>query len=451
MTTTGSSRVKNRWLVVLGAVLVQLCLGAIYAWSVFTPYLTDPAGPFGFTRTQTQIIFSISLLSFAITMILAGRWQARSGPYIVALTGGIVMGAGYALAGLMGNNLFGYFWNQVLFIGLLSGIGIGLAYVCPIACGMKWFPDKKGLITGLAVAGFGFGALIWIQLAGDFGGLLARFGVLNVFLIYGITFAVAIAIGTTWLVNPPEGYCPPGWDPNCPIPGAPTSPTRSGPGIRAGEMLRTPQFYGIWVMFLFAAMAGLLVIGNIVLFGIDALQAEGYTLAEATAIAGLAMAVFYALANGGGRIAWGAISDRIGRKTSLIIMCATQGLIMIAFFWMGSVPALLYLGTTIIGFNYGGAFALFPTITGDLFGTEYVGENYGWVFTSYGVGGVIGPIMAAGIRDSLGNWLAGFIIAGVACLVAAVIGWRLQPPREVTEATSATSATSLTSAPDRSR
>jgi MFS transporter, OFA family, oxalate/formate antiporter len=447
MTTTGSSRVKNRWLVVVGAVLVQLCLGAIYAWSVFTPYLTDPAGPFGFTRTQTQIIFSISLLSFAITMILAGRWQARSGPFIVALTGGIVMGAGYVLAGLLGNALFGHFINQILFIGLVSGIGIGLGYVCPIACGMKWFPDKKGLITGLAVAGFGFGALFWIQIAGDFGGLLARYGVQTVFVIYGIAFAAIIALGTTWLVNPPDGYCPPGWDPNCVV-ASTNSPTRRGAGIRAREMLRTPQFYGIWVMFLFAAMAGLLVIGNIVLFGRDALQESGYTLAEATAIAGLAMAVFYALANGGGRIAWGAISDRIGRKTSLIINCATQGLIMIAFFWMGGIPVLLYLGTTIIGFNYGGSFALFPTITGDLFGTEHVGENYGWVFTAYGIGGVIGPIMAAFIRDTLGSWLAGFVIAGAACLVAAIIGWRLSPPREVTEPSLTPSP--LASASDRS-
>jgi OFA family oxalate/formate antiporter-like MFS transporter len=430
MTTTDSPKVMNRWLVVVGAVLVQLCLGALYAWSVFTPYLVE--APFAFTKTQTQIIFSVSLASFAFTMILAGRWQARSGPHIVALIGGLVMGAGWVVAGLLGNSLFGYFINQIIFIGLVAGIGVGLAYVCPIACGIKWFPDKKGLITGLAVAGFGFGALIWIQLAGEFGGLLERFGVLNVFTIYGIVFAVAVVLGSTWLVNPPAGYCPPGW-----IPAAAQakngSPTRSGPGIRSGAMLRTPQFYGIWIMFLFSAMAGLLVIGNIKLFGIEALQAKGYAAERASAIAGIAMAVFYSIANGGGRIAWGAISDRIGRKTSLIIMCAVQGLVMIAFFWMGGIPALLFIGTTIIGFNYGGAFALFPTITGDLFGTEHVGENYGWVFTSYGVGGIIGPIMAAGIRDTLGSWVAGFVIAGVACLVAAVIGSQLKPPKVVGE------------------
>jgi OFA family oxalate/formate antiporter-like MFS transporter len=213
MSESADTRVRNRWLVVLGAVVIQLCLGAIYAWSVFTPYLIE--APFAFTKTQTQVIFSVSLASFALTMILAGRWQARSGPRIVALTGGLVLGAGYILAGLLKNALFGHYVNQILFVGLVAGIGIGLAYVCPIAVGMRWFPDKKGLITGLAVAGFGFGALIWIQLAGEFGGLLESIGVSGVFTLYGAIFAVAISVGSIWMVNPPAGWRPAGMDSYC--------------------------------------------------------------------------------------------------------------------------------------------------------------------------------------------------------------------------------------------
>ena len=173
----------------MGAVLIQLCLGAIYAWSVFTPYLIKE--PFYFTKTQTQVVFSVGLATFAVVMVLAGRWQAKSGPRIVALTGGLVLGVGYLLAGLLKDALFGYFVNQIIFIGLVGGAGIGLAYVCPIAVGMKWFPDKKGLITGLAVAGFGFGALIWVKLAGSWGHLLDSMGVSGVFVLYGIIFAVA--------------------------------------------------------------------------------------------------------------------------------------------------------------------------------------------------------------------------------------------------------------------
>jgi OFA family oxalate/formate antiporter-like MFS transporter len=140
------------------------------------------------------------------------------------------------------------------------------------------------------------------------------------------------------------------------------------------------------------------------------------------------MAVFYSIANGLGRILWGTFSDRIGRKRALILMCTLQGVIMLLFFWMGSSEALLYLAATIIGFNFGGNFSLFPTTTADLFGSANVGRNYGWVFTAYGVGGIVGPIMAAAFGDAK-NWLPAFIISGIACLVAALIGVTLKPPK----------------------
>jgi len=413
-------KVMNRNLVVLGAILIQLCLGAIYAWSVFTPALKDANGPFAFSAVQTQAIFSVGLATFAIVMVLAGKLQAQIGPRRVSVMGGVLLGAGYLLAGIFGKT----FLPQLVFIGLVGGAGIGLAYVCPIKVGMAWFPDKKGLITGLAVAGFGFGALIWVKLAGSWGGLIASMGVLKVFALYGVLFAAAVLVGSIWMVNPPAGWKPEGWEPPSAADGKPAE----GHQMLPMEMLRTPQFYGLWGMFIFSAMAGLMTIGIIKLFGIDALQKAGLSAAEASAVAGTAMAVFYSIANGLGRIIWGSLSDKLGRKACLFTMCLLQGIMMLLFFRLGGSKWGLYLGAAIIGFNFGGNFSLFPTATADFFGAKNVGLNYGYVFTAYGVGGIIGPIMAGYIRDVWKDFHSAFVISGIACLVAAAIALMLKPP-----------------------
>jgi len=423
-------RVMNRWLVVVGALLIQLALGAIYAWSVFTPLLKE--APYSFTATQTQVIFSAGLAAFAVVMVLAGRWMARVGPRTVALAGGVVLGAGYMLAGVLGGN----FAAQFIFIGLLGGAGIGLAYVTPIAVGMRWFPDKKGFITGLAVAGFGFGAMGWVKLAGAWGKLLENFilfglpTVQSVFFLYGIIFMVMVCIGAVWMVYPPDGWQPAGWTPPDPNQSGHEAPAAD---FESGEMLGTKQYYMILITFIFSAMAGLMTIGIIKLFGIDALKSSGYDAVKASAIAGTAMAVFFSLANGIGRIAWGTISDFLGWRRSVVIMCALQGLIMLLFFWMGSSVILLYVGSAIIGFNFGGNFALFPVATADTFGTKNVGKNYGWVFLAYGVGGIVGPIMAgifrdAGVSKGVNAWMPAFIISGIVCLVAAVVSFLVKRP-----------------------
>jgi len=420
-------KIMNRWLIVVGALLIQLCLGAIYAWSVFTPYLTgktpDPMTQFNFTSTQTQVVFSVGLAAFAVVMIVAGRWQARSGPRLVSFVGGLVLGIGYVLGRFIGASFIG----QVIAIGLIGGTGIGLAYVCPIAVGMRWFPDKKGLITGLAVAGFGFGAMIWVKLAGSWGHLIDSYGVLHVFFIYGIVFALAVVVGSIFMIYPPEGWKPKGWEP--------PAPSEKGAAVgtvefESGEMLSTPQFYGLWVTFIFSAMAGLMTIGIIKLFGIDSLQKAGYTGVQASAVAGTAMAVFYAIANGIGRIVWGTISEHIGRKYAIVAMTLLQGIMMLIFYYMGGNVALLYLGAAVIGFNFGGNFSLFPTATADFFGNKSVGPNYGWMFTAYGVGGILGPVLAGYVRDTWQNFQAAFIVAGIACIVAMFVTLSLKPPKK---------------------
>jgi len=410
-----NEKVMNRWLVVIGAILIQLALGAIYAWSVFTPTLIDA----GWTIVNTQVVFSVGLAFFAIVMVLAGKKLNSWGPRNLAISGGLILGLGYLLAGLFGGTDF---ILLVIFIGVLGGSGIGLAYVVPIAVGMRWFPDKKGMITGLAVAGFGFGAMGWVKLAGAWGHLIQNIGLSTTFTVYGIIFAIMVILGGLTMIFPPEGWKPEGFvEENS---GAATSNSN----FESSQMLKTAQFYMIWLVFFFGASAGLMSIGLMKLYPMEALVKTGFSGTEAKAIAGTAMAVFFSLANGLGRIGWGTISDKLGRKASIFIMSASQGIVVICFTFMAGTPALLYLGATLIGFNFGGNFALFPAITADTFGTKNVGNNYPFIFLSYGVGGIAGPIMG-GVLGGLGNFSLAFTICGVACLAGALIIALVKPPQ----------------------
>jgi len=400
--------------------------------------LTEEGGMYGFTASQAAWVFSIGLLVFAVVMIISGRMSVTMAPRKLAVSGGIVLGLGYILGGLFGSSFF----TQLLFIGIIGGAGIGMAYVVPIAVGVKWFPDKKGMVTGLAVAGFGFGATIWVKAAGSWFDLLNKLdffglgGVQSVFLLYGVIFLVAVLIGSIVMIDPPKGYLPAGWTPPDPNQGSSASASAFGlTEFQPGEMLKTPQFYMTWITFLFSAIAGLMVIYCIKLFGIDALKANGVTAVVASATAGTAMA-WYAIFNGLGRIVWGTVSDKIGRKVAIFLMCLFQGIIMLLFYKMGGVASMLILGACVIGFNFGGNFALFPALTADYFGNKNVGLNYGYIFVSYGIAGVIGPQIAGFFKDAAKGssdpsiWVTPFIIAGVACLLGAAITLISKPPRK---------------------
>ncbi|MBC8487697.1 MAG: OFA family MFS transporter [Bacteroidetes bacterium] len=413
-----NQKVMKRGLVVLGAILIQLALGAIYAWSVFTPSLTEA----DWSKENTQWVFAIGLASFALFMVFAGKKLAVWGPQKLAWLGGIVLGIGYLLAGIIGGTSF---WALLVLIGLIGGAGIGFAYVVPIAVGMRWFPDKKGMITGLAVAGFGFGAMLWVKLAGSWGHLIENIGLSSTFIIYGIAFAAMVIIGGLWMKFPPAGWKPPGYEEKQ----AAASGAIKDREFSSNEMLNKIQFYLIFLTFVFSAGAGLMSIGLMKLYPMEALMANGLSAVEASAIAGTAMAVFFSLANGLGRIVWGILSDKLGRKTSIIIMTATQGILVILFTYMAGSEMLLYLGATLIGFNFGGNFALFPTITADTFGAKNVGQNYPFVFLAYGVGGILGPILGGKLGD-VGNFPLAFTISGIAVLLGTVLTIMVRPARK---------------------
>jgi len=225
------------------------------------------------------------------------------------------------------------------------------------------------------------------------------------------------------MVNPPAGWLPAGWTP----PAAGAAAASGGVDFTPAEMRRTPQYRTAFTVFAVGALAGLMVIGIISLFGIEALTAKGMAKEQATVVAATAMGLFYALCNGFGRIIWGTISDSLGRKNSIVLMCLIQGTMMILFFFVGGYEWGLYLGAAVIGFNFGGNLALFPAATADLFGNANVGINYPWIFLGYGLGGVVGPILG-GIMGDAGAWVWAFIPAGVACLAAAALALTLKPP-----------------------
>jgi OFA family oxalate/formate antiporter-like MFS transporter len=414
--------------------MIQVALGAIYAWSAFTGALQSNA--FGFTKTETQAIFSAGLATFAIFTIIGGRLAKKYSPRIIALLGGVILGLGYILASFVGAN----FALKLLLLGVMGGAGIGLGYVVPIAVGVKWFPDKKGLVSGLAVAGFGFGAFIWILMAnppsvlGINGFLTLSQGasytiamVDNVFLMYGIAFMALVVLGSLAMINPPKGWMPKGYKP--PEKDA-SSKKKFIVDLKPKEMLKTRQFYLLWMMFFIGALAGLMVIGSIQNFAkstTDGFAANPEFASSAVDIAVIGAAICLPIFNGIGRIVWGKVSDNLGRKKSLIAMCIFQGIMMLAFFYTTVNPLFFYVAAALIGFNFGANFALFPAATADSFGSENVGLNYGFVFTSYGVGGIVGPILAGMVIDAGMSYMYAFIPAAILCFVAAGLALLYKP------------------------
>jgi len=438
-------KVMNRWMVVVGAIMIQVALGAIYAWSAFTTPLKGIPdegliSEFAFTATETQAIFSAGLATFAIFTIIGGRLQKKYSPRKIALLGGILLGIGYILAGFVGANFF----LKLVGIGIIGGAGIGLAYVVPLGVGIKWFPDKKGLVSGLAVAGFGFGAFIWILMANPpsvlgFDGLITKqtgefiYTISNVdmaFRIYGIAFLALVVLGSFVMINPPAGWKPKGWKP-------PEEAKKGKKSVKSSllpkEMLTTRQFYLLWMMFCIGALAGLMVIGNIQTFAkdpTDGFAGHGFSTADAENFAVIGAAICLPIFNGIGRIVWGQISDKITRRKAIILMCIFQGIMMLAFFYTTQNPYMFYVAAALIGFNFGGNFALFPAATADSFGAENVGMNYGYVFTSYGVGGIAGPILAGFVTDNNMPFTSAFIPAAILCFIAAGLAFIYKPKVE---------------------
>lgn len=426
-----SNKPQHRWLVVVGALIVQIILGTVYAFSVFVKPLEME---FGWGRTTTQWAFSFCLMTFALAMIPAGRLQDKIGPRKVASIGGVLLGLSFLLASafVTGDRP----WMLYLTYGILGGAGIGFAYVCPIAACMKWYPDKKGLITGLAVAGFGAGALffagpasvllvapdpnspalsvsqicmIWTGLSEGVG---YGIGWKSFFAIHGVLCTTAVVLGASLLRNPPAGWKPEGYNPQAVAAKAATEMDWKG-------MLNTPLVFMIWLTFIFGATSGLMAIGQWKPMMATILQGRTFapewmgTFGRFVEPIGV-LAIFNAL----GRIFWGKISDVIGRPRSMMIMFLIQGMTFMLLVSV-STPLTIFIASALVGLNFGGNFALFPSATADYFGTKHIGINYGWVFTAYGVAGILGPVAGGVLFDATKQYMMAFVFSGILCFVAA--------------------------------
>jgi len=405
MTSTPPFRSRG-WTVVLAALAINLLLGVLYAWSVMAKALVTQ---WHWKATEASLPFTISAACFALMMIFAGRWQDKIGPRLVATLGGIMLGAG-----LLASSFARTPAVMLTTFGLIGGIGIGLGYSATTPAAIKWFPPaRKGLITGIVVSGVGLAA-VYIAPLTQF--LLRITSISNTFVILGLGTIVLVSLLSQLLANPPAGYQPMASG-NPSLANARRLPT-ARLELDWHEMLHSPQFYQLWIMFVLAAAAGLMIISQVALIAKDQAHIDRW---------GFAPVATLALFNTLGRVLSGFLSDRIGRSKTMVLAFVLQALNMFSFIYY-TTPALLIFGSAFTGLCYGTLFTLFPATTADFYGLRNLGVNYGLVFTGFGVAGVLGPMLGAKVRDSFHSYDHAFTISAVLLLLGAALALMLRPP-----------------------
>jgi len=379
----------NRWTIAIAGVVMQIALGAVYAWSVFrTPLATQ----FNWTIAEVTLTFTISILVLGFAAFPGGLWLNRKGPRVVAVTGGILYGLGVFLAGFTQSLSWLY-----LTYGLIGGIGLGFGYIVPVAVLVKWFPDRRGLITGIAVGGFGAGALVTAPIATS---LIASVGVLKTFSYLGLAYLIVTPTAGFFMRNPPDGWRPAGWSP------APAQAAeRATRDFTLSEAVRTRRWWTLWLILFLNVSAGISLISQ---------QAPLFQeLAGVSAAVAAGMVGIVSIGNAVGRIFWAWLSDFITRRATFAVMFVLQ----VALFWLlpdlSSSGALIVVAFAIL-MCYGGGFGTMPATAADSFGARNVGPIYGLMLTAWGLASVFGPLMMAEMRQTTGSYRGALhIIAGV--------------------------------------
>ena len=395
------------WIVTFSALSINLVLGALYAWGVMGKALVVKEG---WTRTDSMIPNIASTIAFAISMIFAGRMQDKIGPRKVVILGGLLLGVGFITSAWAKSP-----WVMMITYGLIGGTGIGIGYSATTPPSLKWFPPQmKGLIAGIVVSGVGLAAVYMAPLTRK---LLTVHTIPQTFIILGIFIIVIVLVMSSLIKNPPAGY----------VPAAVTnkstaaSPKKviSRPDLNWPQMLQTSAFWRLWITMALGTSVGLMMI-----FLIPQI-AKSQAKIEDGAQFVMILAIFNTL----GRLMSGVISDKLGR-TNTIVLCFALQAINLFFFRTYTTYPLLALGTACAGFFYGPIFALFPTATADFFGLKNLGVNFGIMFTSFGVGGTLGPLVGARIADKTGGvYDQAYIIFGIMLVVGVVLAITTRPPK----------------------
>lgn len=411
-TATATDAHISRWWRIVGGLLMNLALGSLYAWSVFVAPLEKE---FGWKRADTSAVFTWAVVVFAIAFIVAGRLQDKLGPFKISMVGCILLTVGFVLSAK--TTSLGYL---IFAFGILVGIGNGFGYATPIPVMAKWFPDKRGLAVGLAVAGYGGGSAIFGPMASLW--LIPTYGWRTTFVVLGAVFFVMTFAGAFLLKNPPVGYRPPGWSP------APASKAAATTHeFTPGEMWRTPAAYLMWIAYCLGCAAGLMVISQLIPF------------AKSAGIPGAALPVIGlvigAAGNASGRILSGWMSDAMGRLNVLRLMIAISTVAMPILYLTGGNVAMLYLMVFIVYWCYGTQLSVNGSATSDFWGTKNAGINYGILFTAWGVAGFIGPRIGGKLFDTYKNYQAAFYTAAalsVIALICEMLAKRPTPPATAT-------------------
>jgi MFS transporter, OFA family, oxalate/formate antiporter len=397
------SKFKNPLVILVAATGINLTLGVLYSWSIISK---DLVLELGWSNSAASMPYTVAIIVFAIALLAAGRLQDKMGPKRFVIAGVILVGLGLIASSFSLSPSL-----MLISYGVLVGTGIGFGYSCVTPAVMKWWhQDKKGLVTGIVVGGFGVASVYVAPITTL---LLQSYGLAMTFRILGI-FVLLVGLPLSLMItNPPEGYKPasPAIKLNSSV-----KPPAKTINYEWKEMLKTPQFYMLWVMFALASSAGLMIIGSI---SIIAAQ-------QASFEAGFLLVVLLAIFNAAGRIGGGMLSDKIGRIQTLRLMIVLQGLNMLAFAFY-TTPLTIAIGTAAAGVAYGSLLSLFPSITSDYYGMKNFGLNYGILYTAWGISGAIGPVIASAIADLTGTFTMAYNISAGLLAVTLVLNLMLKP------------------------